>query len=68
MITFQSVFGWISTVLSIACLVWLLGLGVFVFVRSIVLKVKAKKEMKQDLQDVKKLRNCRNGSDEDDEW
>ena len=65
---YMSVFSWISTILSILCFVWLIGLGVFVLVRSIVLKVKSKKEMKQDLQDYKKLRKRKHGVDvEDDE-
>lgn len=40
---YQSVFGWISTILSIACGVWLIGLGIFVIVRLIIEKVQAKR-------------------------
>ena len=64
----MSVFSWISTIVSVLCLVWLLGLGVFVLVRSIVLKVKAKKEMKEDLKDYHKSSKRKLGSDDDDNW
>ena len=43
MIVYQSVFGWISTVLTILCFAWLVGLGIFVLVKFIIEKVKAKK-------------------------
>ena len=66
MILFASVFSWISTILSIACVVWLLGLGVFVLVRSIILKVKSKKEMNEDLKVAKKQYRRKFGSDDDE--
>ena len=44
---YQSVFGWISTILSICCFVWVFCLLIFVLVKSIVRKVKYKKEQKE---------------------
>ena len=52
---YMSVFSWISSILSLLCLVWLIGLGVFVLVRKIILSVKAKKEIKQDEQKRKEI-------------
>lgn len=38
----------ISAVLTIACLVYLVGLGLFVLTRKIIIKHKAKKEIKKN--------------------
>lgn len=50
MIIQMSVFSWISSILTLLCFVWLIGLGVFVIVRKIIFTVKAKKEIKKDEQ------------------
>lgn len=50
MIIQMSVFSWISAILSALCAVWLLGLGVYVFVRWLINKVKMKKEINADEQ------------------
>lgn len=47
MITQLNVISWISAVLSVLCVVWLIGLGIFVLVKIIVNKFKMKKEQKQ---------------------
>ena len=47
MITQMSVFSWISVILTGICFAWLVGLAIFCLVRFIVLKVKAKKEIKK---------------------
>lgn len=44
-------FSWISTILTIVCLCWCIGLGLFVLIRSIVFKIRAKREMKKDLEE-----------------
>lgn len=43
----MSVFSWISVILTGLCFVWLIGLAIFCLVRFIVLKVRAKKEIKK---------------------
>lgn len=42
---YQSVFSWISTVLSILCGVWLVGLALFCLIRWIIFKVRAAKDI-----------------------
>lgn len=64
---YMSTFSWISTILSILCLVWCIGLGVFVLIKKIIDKIKSKKEMKQDLDEHKKLHHRKYGSDDYDE-
>lgn len=66
MIIYQSVFGWISTILTVACLVWCIGLALFVIVKSIVNKIKAKKEMKKDLESFEKLKKRKFGTKKND--
>lgn len=44
---YQSVFGWISTILTICCFVWIIGLLIFVLIKSIIRKVRYKKEQKE---------------------
>ena len=43
----MTIFSKISIILSIICAIWLVGLAVFCIIRAIVLKVKAKKEIKK---------------------
>ena len=62
---YMSVFSWISTILSIACVVWLFGLAIFVIVKSILHKVKSKKQMKQDLEDYEKSKKRKFGMKKD---
>ena len=63
----MNVMSWISTIISILCGVWLLGLAIFCIVRAIINKVRLKKEMKEDLKEYRKLRKSKYGSDKDDE-
>jgi len=67
MIIYMNVMSWISTIISILCGVWLLGLAIFCIVRAIINKVRLKKEMKEDLKEYRKLRKSKYGSDKDDE-
>lgn len=48
---YATVFSWISTILTIVCLFWCVGLGLYVLVRSIIRRIKEKREMKKDLED-----------------
>lgn len=47
MITQLNVISWISAVLSVLCVVWLIGLGIFVLVKVFINKFKMKKEQKE---------------------
>lgn len=59
---YQSVFSWISTILTIVCLVWCIGLGLFVLIKWIIGKIKQKKQIKEDLEQYNKHNNRRLGS------
>lgn len=65
MITQMSVFSWISAILTGLCFLWLIGLSIFCLVRFIVLKVKAKKEIKKydDSQGKKTIKCSKNERD-----
>lgn len=61
---YQSVFGWISTIMTILCLLWCVGLGIFCIVKAIIKRAKAKKELKEALKEHELKKGRSLGSDE----
>lgn len=61
---YQSVFGWISTIFTILCFAWVIGLLIFVLIRWIIQKVKFKKEQKELINTHEKQRAKRFGYDD----